>query len=74
MKHLAFALVAAALAACSTPSTAPDASTADASAVGTVAPDFMLPDQNPASRTHRMTVAPSAQRGVLSVWYFASAT
>jgi hypothetical protein len=43
-------------------------------AVGAVAPDFMLPDQNPNSRTHRMTVAPSTQRGIYSVWYFASAT
>ncbi len=42
--------------------------------LGRVVPDFMLPDLNPNSRTHRMTVAPSAQRGAISVWYFASAT
>lgn len=63
---------------------APDVLLADASAdapgdaptdvTGTTPPDFMLPDLNPASRTHRMTIVPSAQRGVLSVWYFASAT
>jgi len=42
--------------------------------VGTVPPDFMLPDLNPASASHRMTIIPSAQRGAISVWYFASAT
>lgn len=41
---------------------------------GTVPPDFMLPDLNPASASHRMTIIPSAQRGAISVWYFASAT
>lgn len=50
------------------------ASNAHADVLGTVAPDFMLPDLNPSSRTHRMTVAPSAQRGAISAWYFASAT
>jgi hypothetical protein len=55
--------------------TATDAATdAHADVLGTVAPDFMLPDLNPGSRTHRMIVAPSAQRGAISAWYFASAT
>lgn len=39
-----------------------------------IPPDFMLPDLNPGSRTHQMVVRPSAQRGAISVWYFASAT
>lgn len=39
-----------------------------------IPPDFMLPDLNPGSRTHQRVVRPSAQRGVISLWCFASAT
>lgn len=40
---------------------------------GAVVPDFSLPDLNPASRTHQMTITPSALRPKITAYYFANA-
>lgn len=40
---------------------------------GAVVPDFSLPDINPASRTHQMTITPSALRPRITAYYFANA-
>lgn len=42
-------------------------------AQGAVVPDFSLPDLNPASRTHGMTITPSALRPRVTAYYFANA-
>jgi hypothetical protein len=42
--------------------------------VGQVAPDFALPDVNPASVTFATDVAPSQYVGSASAWYFGHAT
>lgn len=40
---------------------------------GAVVPDFSLPDINPASRTHQMTITLSALRPRVTAYYFANA-
>ena len=42
--------------------------------LGTLAPEFSLPDVNPASSTFGTDVAPSHERGSASAWYFGHAT
>jgi len=42
--------------------------------VGTLAPEFSLPDVNPASSTFGTDVAPSQELGSASAWYFGHAT
>ena len=43
-------------------------------AVGTLVPDFALPDVNPASVSFSTDVAPSQHVGAASAWYFGHAT
>ena len=42
--------------------------------VGTLAPDFQLPDVNPNSTSYTTLVSPRQQLGKISAWYFAHAT
>jgi hypothetical protein len=42
--------------------------------VGTLAPDFLLPDVNPSSATTGTDVSPRDHLGGVSAWYFAHAT
>lgn len=40
---------------------------------GAQVPEFMLPDLNPMSRTHQMTISPTSLRPRLGVFYFSNA-
>ena len=42
--------------------------------IGSLAPDFSLPDVNPSSATFATEVAPSQYVGSASAWYFGHAT
>jgi hypothetical protein len=42
--------------------------------VGTLVPDFALPDVNPSSATFATDVSPRDRLGRVSAWYFAHAT
>ena len=43
-------------------------------AIGTQAPEFSLPDVNPASSTFATDVSPSQALGSASAWYFGHST
>ena len=43
-------------------------------AIGTLAPDFQLPDVNPNSPTYNTLVSPRQRLNKISAWYFAHAT
>ncbi|MEZ4392260.1 MAG: hypothetical protein R3A48_14300 [Polyangiales bacterium] len=40
---------------------------------GVVVPDWSLPDQNPASRTHNQEISPSGLRPKVTAYYFSNA-
>lgn len=42
--------------------------------IGTLVPEFALPDVNPASGTFGMDVSPNLVRGSASAWYFGHST